>query len=255
MSWASSGENADNAYDGGGNSARGDLIWNILTVLVLMGILVLLGAMAFIFANPSTAINPFPPPTLPASVVLPTATSTPNVMPATWTVTPTRTLTPIPTLTPPPAVVGTDAVEITPGAALETVDATEQPGSRYAFALQGEVKAIDASIFRQEHGCKWMGVAGQTFDIQGRPATGITVQMGGTLGRNYIDLISLTGTALWYGQAGYEVFLSDTPTETKNSLWVRLLDQSGLPLSAKIYFSTSADCTSNLVVINFKQVR
>ena len=40
-----------------------------------------------------------------------------------------------------------------------------------------------------------------------------------------------------------------------NSLWVRLLDQSGLPLSGKVYFSTTQDCQRNLVVVNFKQVK
>lgn len=232
---------------------RTDLLWNVLTLLVVLGILVMTGIYAFLFGNPQAGINPFPPPTQPALMVLPSSTPTVKAMPPTWT--PTPTITPTATLTPPPPVTGTDAVEVTPGAAEATPEATDQPRALYAFDLQGEVKSIDATIFRNEHGCKWMGLAGQAFDMQGRPATGITVQVGGTLGRSYIDLISLTGTALWYGQAGYEVFLADKPTESKSTMWVRLLDQSGLPLSAKIYFPTSSDCTQNLVVINFKQVR
>lgn len=254
MTWAESEQNIDRPFNQETGS-RSDLIWNVLTILLLMGILLQLGGFLFFFSNPYNALNPFPPPSLPAVIVLPSRTPTLAALPPTWTLTPTVTSTPTPSPTPPVPVAATDAVEVTPGAAPLAIDATEQPSSRYAFALTGEVKAIDATIFRPEHGCKWLGIAGQSFDIQGRPATGITVQVGGTLGRNYIDLISLSGTALWYGQAGYEVFLSETLTPSNNSLWVRLLDQSGLPLSGKIYFSTSDDCLKNLVVVNFKQVR
>jgi hypothetical protein len=215
----------------------------------------MIGLYGFLFSNPFAPINPFPPPKLPAVIVLPSSTPTVNAMPPTWTVAPTTGATATATLTPPPVEVGTDAVEVTPGAVETTPDATNQPRALYAFELQGEVKSIDAAIFRQEHGCKWLGLAGQSFDMQGRPATGITVQVGGTLGRSYVDLISLSGTALWYGQAGYEVFLADKPTASKGTLWVRLMDQSGLPLSAKVYFPTSGDCMQNLVVVNFKQVR
>lgn len=245
--------NDDYTYDTR-RPARKDVLWNMLTVLVLLATVAVAAADFSILLNPFSGLNIFQPPPLATAIVLPSATPTLRQLPPTWTVTPTVTSTP--TITPPAPVVPTDAVEVTPGPPEGSpVVETDMPASRYAFVLQGEVKAIDATIFRPEHGCNWMGVAGQAFDLQGRPATGITVQVGGSLGRSYVDLISLTGTALWYGQAGYEVFLASQPTATKDSMWVRLLDQSGLPLSAKVMFNTSEDCKSNLVVINFKQVR
>ncbi len=234
-------------------NARNPLVWNVLSVLLILGIGLTGVGFISIFTNPYNSLNPFPPPTMPALLVLPTSTPTLRLLPPTWTPTATNTVTP--SMTPPSPVVVTDAVEVTPGALSTPQPDETEPPNRYAFAVQGEVKAIDGTIFRPEHGCNWTGVAGQAYDLQGRPATGITVQVGGNLGRKYIDLISLTGTALWYGQAGYEVFLSDTPDNSQNTLWVRLLDQSGLPLSAKVYFSTTTDCKSNLVVINFKQQR
>ncbi len=234
-------------------NARSNLTWNVLSIFLLLGMAMAVLAFANIYFNPYNALNPFPPPTLPPVLVLPSATPTLRQLPPTWTPTPTVTQTP--TLAPPSPVVVTDAVEVTPGAFSTPAPEETEPPERYAFSVQGEVKAIDATIFRPEHACEWMGVAGQAFDMQNRPATGITVQVGGSLGKKYIDLISLTGTALWYGQAGYEVFLSETLESSQNTMWVRLLDQSGLPLSAKVYFSTSQDCKSNLVVINFKQVR
>jgi hypothetical protein len=251
--WADTKQNVQNQAEGSTGSGSSDRVWNILTALVLFGIMVFMALGAYLFNNPRSALNPFPPPELPALLVLPSLTPTPKVLPPTWTVTPSVTNTA--TITPPAPVAGSDAVEVTPGPRAETQEATDQPSSRYAFLLQGEVKAIDGTIFRPEHDCKWMGVAGQAFDLQGRPATGITVQVSGSLGRKYIDLISLTGTALWYGQAGYEVFLSDTLVDSKDTMWLRLMDQSGLPLSGKVYFPTSKDCQKNLVVVNFKQVR
>lgn len=252
MHWTSAEENITNAYNSSSPS-RKDLIWNIMTTIVLLAIVVVIAVYLTIFQNPRNALNPLPPPGLPTQAQMPTATATLRSLPPTWTATvpPTATAT----VTPMTAVIATDAVEVTPGELLPVVEETEQPGALYAFAVQGEVKGIDATIFRPEHGCNWLGVAGQAFDMQGRPATGITVQVGGSLMRTYIDLISLTGTALWYGQAGFEVFLAEQPSNSNGALWVRLLDQSGLPLSPKVYFNTSDNCQQNLVVVNFKQVR
>lgn len=252
MQWTSTEDNIKAAYNNSSPS-RKDLFWNIMTMIVLLAIVVVIAVYLTIFQNPHNALNPLPPPALPTQAEMPTATATLRSLPPTWTVTPPPTATA--TVTPMTAVIATDAIVVTPGELLPVAAETEQPNAVYAFAVQGEVKGIDATIFRPEHGCNWLGVAGQAFDIQGRPATGITVQVGGSLMRNYIDLISLTGTALWYGQAGFEVFLAEQPTASSGALWVRLLDQSGLPLSPKVYFNTSDSCQQNLVVVNFKQVR
>jgi hypothetical protein len=77
-------------------------------------------------------------------------------------------------------------------------------------------------------------VGGQVVDMQGRPVTGITVQIGGNLGKEVIDQTSLTGLALKYGEAGYEFELAKTPAASKQTLWVRLIDQARLPLSPKV---------------------
>ena len=41
------------------------LVWNILTVLVLMAVVCVGLGFGMIFLDPYSAINPFPPPTLP----------------------------------------------------------------------------------------------------------------------------------------------------------------------------------------------
>jgi hypothetical protein len=60
-------------------------VWDALTILTLMGLCVVGIIVVSIFANPASAFNPFPPPTLPVSIVLPSSTPTPFYMPPTWT--------------------------------------------------------------------------------------------------------------------------------------------------------------------------
>jgi hypothetical protein len=109
-------------------------LWDILSVFVLMFAVGLGLLFAFVFIQPNNGVNPFPPPTLPASLILPSSTPTFRSLPPTWTsgppqeiaalasitahpsatwvvltraaglptytLTPTRTLTPTVTLTP-----------------------------------------------------------------------------------------------------------------------------------------------------------
>ena len=60
-------------------------VWDALSILTLMGLCVVGVIVATIFANPASAFNPFPPPTLPASIILPSVTPTAFYMPPTWT--------------------------------------------------------------------------------------------------------------------------------------------------------------------------
>ncbi len=100
-----------------------------------------------------------------------------------------------------------------------------------------------------------MGVGGQVLDLQGRPLTGMTIQVGGVLENVAVNQTSLTGLALKYGEAGYEFELAKMPTASEKTLWLRMIDQANLPLSPRIYFNTTATCDKNLVIINFKQIR
>jgi hypothetical protein len=101
-----------------------------------------------------------------------------------------------------------------------------------------------------------MGVAGQVFDLRGGPVIGLLVQMGGTLEGKLLDTqTSMTGIARQYGESGFEFPIAERVVASNNNLWIQLLDQAGLPLSDKIYFSTSDDCKKNLILISFKQVK
>lgn len=117
------------------------------------------------------------------------------------------------------------------------------------------MEAIDASLVHPAEGCNWMGIAGQVFNTRGAPVLYMGVQIGGRFNGREISEIILTGYGPDYVQYGYEYKLADQPAATKNALWVRLVDQQYLPLSDRIYITTYDDCTRNLVLLNFKQIR
>lgn len=233
---------------------RKDLVWNVLTVFVWLGMACVAMAFAAIYANPMSLpepLRPFPP-TLVSEVHLPTSTATPPPSSTPVPKQPTRTFTP--TSTPV-----TPTVTFTPS---PTVTETPTPGpsptptiySAYPFILRGEIKVIPGATFPDHDTCK-LWVAGQAYDLQGAPMQGITMMLGGALDGKTLYQLSLTGTALQYGQAGFEFTVADKPVNSKQSAWVALFDQAMLPLSGKIYFDTYDDCSKNLILVNFRQVR
>jgi hypothetical protein len=245
------------------------IIWNILTVVVLLIAMCVCVGVVAILVNPYVSINPFPPPTLPVKVELPTVTPTPrSVLPATWTptvttlptLTPTRTNTPVPTATQLPDTL-TPAVETpsqTNGPTATQVADTETPTPTEGmpFILHpGDPVAI-ANIGYPELGCDWMGVAGQAFDLSLAPIEeGLFVQLGGILGDELVEMLDMVGRVDTYGPGSYEFVLGDEPIESSQTLWVQLFDQAMLPLSEQISFDTYADCDKNLILIHFNQTR
>jgi hypothetical protein len=238
-------------------------ILSILTVILLIATVCLIGVFGVIFIQPQSLLNPFPPITVPAAVIIPTSTAA--IFPATWT--PTATLEPSPTAERPteiptavantvptilPSSTSAPAVEATKGG---MVTLTPVPAGAFAFDQRGETNMLSSAIIHPDQGCKWLGVGGQTFDIQGSPLVGVSVQLTGGLEGKPVSMLSLTGTATQYGPAGYEFVLADHPVDSSKGLTIQLLDQAGLPLSDKISFDTSSDCQKNLVLINFRQVK
>ena len=237
-------------------SNRLSTCWIILAVLALLGVVCVTVAFLLIFINPSLAFNPFPPPTLPPLQEVPSATPTDIVypLPPTWTATftieptATETLQPSPTLPPTPT-----PITITPS---PTVTPPPPQGGYLFEVRKGNPKAIP-NIYHPELECNWMGVGGQVVDMSNAPVIGLIIRLGGNLpGVKFPEnTISLTGLALTYGRSGYEFKLADKPIASRGSLWVQLLNQSGGPLSDKVYFNTYENCEQNLIIIDFVQVR
>lgn len=234
------------------------LIWNILTIVVLLLTVLAAGIFLIIFTNPQVGLNPFPPDKAPFPLfaVNPTPTNTPLiVLPPTWTpeptVEPSPTPTSRPTLTPWPSP--------TPFGMLEdgsTPGPSPTPGGMSFVVLQGSPKA-SPNIFHMDRGCGWSGVYGQVRDLSGRPLSGMIVQLGGTLGDKSFDgQATVTGLVSYNGEAGFEFELGDEPVASTGRMWVQLVDISEkIPLSEKVYFDTYDDCDKNMIVVYFVQVK
>ena len=112
------------------------------------------------------------------------------------------------------------------------------------------------NIFYPGLDCKWMGVAGQAFDLSGAAIEeGIFVQLKGTLQGEPIEILGTVGMVTTYGPGSYEFVLGDTPIASSQTIWVQLFDAAMLPLSDQVYFDTFAECDKNLILINFNQIR
>lgn len=232
-----------------------DGLWNFLTLVVLLFVFAVVAVQVTLFLNPYAVFNPFPPIEMPEAIVLPTPTETSIALPEVWTETPgtepQETPTLIPTATAEIVVQeGTPVVEELPG------EPTPTPFvGYYSFKIQNEPNAINGEIFKPDLGCSWLGVAGQVFDLQGRPVKGIRVWLRGSLNGRQIDMLGLTLDSSPYGPSGFEFTLGDAPISSSGKLYLQLLDQAGIPISDKVYFNTYDDCARNLILINFRQVR
>jgi hypothetical protein len=247
------------------DALKSGLVWNFLSILVLLALMISIVAFLVLYANPDHRFNPFfnvaamaPELTLPVdpvsqAVARPSVTASITPTMVTPTVLPSETATKeipaeLPTVTNEP-----------PGITIQVLEGNLTPAptvkSDYPFTLRATPAAVNSTIIRSEEGCEWMGIGGQVYDLQGAPVVGLYIQLGGTLGGKTVDILSLTGTATQYGPAGYEIYLRDHPVPSRGTLWVQLFEQGGIPISPKTFFDTFDDCEKNLVLINFKQVR
>jgi hypothetical protein len=228
-------------------TSSGGAVWDMLSIVVLIATAVMVIVFVVIYQDPGGFLNPFPPAEAIPTLFIPTSTPAPKKMPATWT--PTPTLTDTPTETSTATMTPTPTETETPLPATNT-----PPASAYKYMLRGTPASLSGTVIHPDEGCK-LWVAGQTFDMKGAAVVGITVEMGGSLDNKQVYLLSLTGTALQYGPGGYEFTLAEAPVKSKETAWVQLLDQEGLPLSARVFVDTTDSCEKNLILVNFKQVR
>ncbi|HTX90329.1 MAG TPA: hypothetical protein VMC09_03845 [Anaerolineales bacterium] len=238
------------------------LIWNVLTVVVLLGICGLAYIFLNIYLNPTTSrYNPFAPAPLPTLFETETPTITIIPLAPTWTDTPTLvpspTRTKAPTWTPLPEMItpsatdtptDTPTAEIPTAAGTLTVTTTSMPASAtITYAASTTIHADSA--------CTWMGVGGTVTGVDGKPLQFQTVQLGGTLSGKTINKTMLSGSAPAYGTSGFEFVLGDTPIASTQGLWIQLFDNTGTALTDKIYFDTFTDCAKNLVMVVFTKTR
>lgn len=104
-----------------------------------------------------------------------------------------------------------------------------------------------------DRGCNWMGIAGQVFDTNGSPLKNYIIIVEGFLNDQSVDVIAMSGLAPAYGPAGYEIPLASSTIASSNSIFISLYDLMGEQLTYLVPVSTYADCTKNLILINFQR--
>jgi hypothetical protein len=126
----------------------------------------------------------------------------------------------------------------------------EKPAD-YPFVLQSTgVMAIQGFS-----GCSWAGVAGQVFDLAGKPFPNLILHLEGLWAGKAVSVEALSGSAPTYGPAGYEFVLGTQTMDSTQMLWVQMFDATNKEISARITFDTYNDCARNLILVNFDQVR
>jgi hypothetical protein len=236
---------------------RKSLVWNILTVIVLLGTCSLAYFFLTIFNNPNSPLNPFKP--APTSTRYQTSTPTNIIipLPPTWTPTPTnqpypsRTKAPTWTLLPATATSTiTEAPTTTLTEDTPTITITPTP-----MPVTAEFTYQASTTMHADSACNWMGVGGKVLDTDGKPLQFQTVQLGGSLNDKLVNRMMLSGNVPAYGTSGFEFILGNHPVASTQELWIQLFDNTGKPLTEKISFDTYDDCQKNLVMIVFTKTR
>ena len=225
--------------------------WDMLSILTLLITLCIGGYFGLIFFNPTTPLNPLPPVVVPTRFRFPTATITPIQLGPTWT--PTFVTVPVtstlnPTITLQPTATGFSLVSPTP-----TLTPTPTPKAPFSATVNAIQSIIIPSL--ADRGCNWQGVGGTVDDANNSPIIGLRLRLTGILDGKSIDMITVSGVNLDYGQSGYQFELGTTPVASRDPLTLQLLDQAGLPLADNVYIITYNDCKKNLILVRFKKNR
>lgn len=245
---------------------NGPLLINLITFFVLLLTLASSAIIAFFFFQPHSPLNPYPPPTLPVVAVLPTQSTLPTAAIAVATVTPLFSETPNPTPTAAFTITPTPQASEPPATLTPSVSPTrtEPPASltpgaepsptrvivtgNFEFVVQ-EGSPLALANFANDEGCSWLGLAGTVFD-GGNGVDGYVIHFEG----GGQSLTATSGSAPAYSQAGgYELVLNDHVVATQAEYSVQLYNNSGQPLSVRLFFDTFADCERNLILINFER--
>jgi hypothetical protein len=219
---------------------------DVFSALAFLATLAISAYVVYVYLNPSTRLNPLYP-NIPTAFMFPTPTITPLQQEPTWTptfvqATETGTLVPTLTLQPSPTLISLVPPTRTP-------PATARPAAPYAASVQ----AIDSTIIHPEAGCGWFGVAGSVVDKSGAPVIYMTLRLTGTLDGAPVEKLTVSGTALDYGQSGFEFKLGNSPVASNRLLTLQLLDQAGVPQADPVSMVTYSDCKKNLILIRFKK--
>jgi hypothetical protein len=223
-------------------------MWDMLSILVLVLTACVGAYFVFVYFNPTSTYNLLPPG---GRGGLPTATATPLQLQATWTPSPTLQLTPSNTPRPTftPFFTNTPFSLVPP---TKTAKPTSTPKAPFSAI---SISNVESTVIHPELACNWAGIGGTVVDANNSPVIGTVVVLRGTLNGNTVEQQIVTGINKEYGPSGFEFVLGSAPVASKNTLFVQLVDLQNIPLSDKVFVTTSAECNKNLVIVRFKKNR
>jgi hypothetical protein len=137
---------------------------------------------------------------------------------------------------------------------------TEEPSFTYFvmpvmrgpdYFIQTGVPTYLSNFVHSDVGCNWMGVAGQVFGKDGTPVTDLSIIVSGEVDGQPISLSGMTGDALAYGPGGFEIQFADAPFASSRDLQIVVRDKNLATITLPIPLTTYADCSKNLILINF----
>jgi len=226
-------------------------MWDMLSILVLILTVCLVGYFAFIFISPNSQFNILPPGGNIFGPEVPTATVTPIQLEATWTPSPTLELTPSDTPRPTftPFFTSTSFSLVPP---TKTPKPTSTPRAPFSAI---SVTQVESTIIHPDLACNWAGIGGTVVDANNSPVVGMVVVLRGTLDGSTTEQQTVSGINKEYGPSGFEFVIGSAPIVSNKTLYVQLVDQQNIPLSDKIFVTTSVDCAKNLVIVRFKRNR
>lgn len=125
------------------------------------------------------------------------------------------------------------------------------PDSFFPFALtsSGVLYIPNAN----GNGCDWASIAGSVTDQQGHPINNYGVQITDASNPSLLDVKVFSGSALTFGEGGFELTLAGTPTAGEYE--VQLFSPAGAPVSQVYAITTHDICAENVAVLNFIQTR
>lgn len=205
----------------------------LLLALVLVVLLMMLGILPNPLEPKPTATN------LPVGQTIQPISTT--VIAPTQSVTPTQTRTQEPSATPTPE----PTLTFTP-------TPTEKP---MPFVIKGMPKGYPNSMLFPQYTCEqYLFIGGEVLDLREAPVYDLTIKLGGTYGGTPIDKTEVSGGVTVYGQSGFGFELENLRIR-ESGLTIQLFDANGKALSALTYLNITGNCDSNLLIVNYKQVR
>ena len=170
------------------------------------------------------------------------------------------TATPSPTATLASSAVVQDVTATLQPTELSTPSATatltQTPTlEQMPFIPFGDPELLSSDLLLPNLGCDWLVIAGEVWDLKGEPVIGLTLHLFGEIGGVEVDQQVVSGSAITYGESGYEFRLEGLVVNSWDTLYLQLVDTNGLPLSNPYGLRTYDDCQMNMILINLKQVR